>query len=240
MRDNNKDFQNLGAMGVEKFVNASFGNDKDPNKGKDEMLMMIIATAMILFVGAEGMRVLLRTNFGRSSISRLRIGLFSLVFYLLGIVPLVIIFNFLAQIMNGEEVIPVASFTVISGCLVLLTGTAIYWTMATLAWKAGLKERDLSYQSQAYPMYGGDSILFGYLIKRGVSKNVVQCLIEPAFVSAIGFFLSGIYIGIPIFLCGISLFLYQCYEYYKLRNSPIEQTLYSKGFSQSNSFTEVE
>ena len=88
MQHPNELVKSLGGMAVEKTAKSIFMDDKDPRKKSMQNEIMLILLVLLLFVGAEGMKILLRTNFGSKSISMLRIGLCALIFFLWGAVPI--------------------------------------------------------------------------------------------------------------------------------------------------------
>ena len=229
--------RNLGGKVVENTAKSILMDSKDPRKKQMASEVQIMLLILLLLVGAEGMKILLRTNFGSKSISMLRIGLCSLIFFLWGAIPLgVFIADFYE---NGSGF---NTFLANSGGVFSMVIVAVfYWTLAFRVFSLGAKERTMSKVSNKFIYDSGDSVLFGYLMDKGVSKKAIQIGIEPLFVIGIGFLLGSfnLLLGLPIIVCGVSLILYQVYESIVVGADSIYHVLQTKGIYNDDNYSEV-
>lgn len=231
MQEPNAFFKNLLKMAGKNFVNIIFGDSKK-NNDKAIIYFFSIIVGILLFVGADSIKVLLRTNFGNKSISRIRIAIASILFFswsgfcfLIGIIPSDFDATDILNINGGR-----ASFVLVG---------VFYLIMSIAVGFIGFRERILSFSSKKSEYNEGDSIFFGYLQNHGITIETIQIKLEPFIIFIIGLVLSAInfMFGIPILICGFSLFIYQIFEYYVVSHDRIYQNL-NKG-RKNQDFTEA-
>jgi hypothetical protein len=227
-------FKTMLKMAGENYRKSQHGKLGDNEAAKASSTFQLLLLGILLFVGADAMKVLFRTNFGSKSISLLRIGIASLIFFLWGVICLAI-----AMFIKNQRAIDF--FLLNGGQPALYIIAVFYFVLSFSVFRIGSVERSISKQSERFIYDPGISLLFGYLVSAGFSELKVQMMVEPFFIFSVGIALSciNLFLGVPIVICGISLLAYELYEKYFLGTDHIYQTLKNKGFQQDKNFSEV-
>lgn len=222
MRNSDDVFDSLSGS----FFKYLIDSEDDKNKSAQTRLMLV-AIAILAFVGVEAVKVVFRKNFGSKGLSLFRVILSAVAFILLAWLALEMMAD-----PDAAEVGTQASFKYAAGFYVLF---ALYILVK------GIIEK-VKPNSSVHAQYRGDSILLGFLMKAGWSQAKVQNLAEPLFTFAIGLFLSAVnpIWGLPIVFCAISVWLHLIMEAV-FGISQVRDVLAEKGYqaSQKSQFNEV-
>lgn len=224
MKDTNDIFESLSGIF---FKNLIDGLDGKNNAAVTRFILA--ATAMLMFVGTEAVKLVFRNNFGSKGVSIVRAVLCFLAF---GAISAASIAASLYP-QQGFEIIghPISFFVMGLFYAVL----AFYVLIKAIVQKARSKD-------QVHPQYRGDSTLLSSLMKSGWSQARVQNLAEPLLTLGIGVFLTAFNLlwGIPLAFCAVSVWLHQLLEaIYGI--SHVRDALAEKGYNtaQEGAFTEV-
>lgn len=202
----------------------------EKDKGKDNRVLLYLL-GILLFVGAEGVKVMFRNNFGKQGLNLFRVILCTLVFWGIALISYVNFDDYTQDMYiwgSQKSLLYTAGFYSFFGLFVLIKGI-IEYTKA-------IQRTDI------HPYYKGDSYILASILSEKISNKRLQMVEEPFLVLSVGVFLSGFnfILGIPLFFCAVSVWGYQIYERFS-GHSDIDKVLEQKGYTQQQGeqFSEI-
>ncbi|OLY95601.1 hypothetical protein SAMN05444008_1307 [Cnuella takakiae] len=181
-------------------------------------LLYLSVVAIFAFVGVEPMKVIYRKNFGYGGINPLCLAVSCFLFLILGLISIGVA---IGGVFSPSKTDDAAMFYQTEGGSIafMLIGLLYIW-IAKYAFSKGWKDYKLSKKSTKPLGYLGDSVLLEPLRKEGWSQERIQWVAEPLATILIGICicLFNIFGGIPIIICGLSLWVYSIIDYFFLRD----------------------
>lgn len=228
----------LGRYSIEVFGSLidddnAAGSNRTPSTSSKTLFtsvkIMLVILAILLFVGAEAVKVVFRTNFGSKSINPYKLVLCAACFLAMGLFSISVIY---------ENEFLISNFGLFS-----FIATGIFYIFLSLfILIKGFRQKKNAERSSDFSEYEGNSYILSFLADEGWPQKKIKTLAEPLLCIAVGFFFSPInpFLGIPIIFCGLSVWLYQVIENIWGLN-PVKNTLEQKGYSEdpAGSFSEV-
>ncbi|RAJ89908.1 hypothetical protein LX87_05597 [Larkinella arboricola] len=222
MKQPNDMFNDLVGQASKSFIDSF--NEK--NNAAQTRLFLAVA-GILVFVGAEVVKVVFRKNFGREGLSLTRV-------ILSFICLLIISILFFSDILDDE--IGSKASNIFMG---VLYGSIAFYTLI-----AGVKEWKISHDPKRLPKnyknvpedYKGSSTLLSFLLDEGWKQSAVQNFIEPITIIlvAIGLTLVNLVAGIPLAFCAVSIWLYQLAEFIFGFNNHVDDVLKNQGHRTEN------
>ncbi len=166
--------------------------------GKDEDKMQRMFVGVASFAGAEVTTVSLRKNFKDDSINQFAFGTSVACFLIIAA------FSFYYGFQDNEQDL------YLRGIIYLVITGLVLWQ--------GLKKIPKS--KGKYPLVESEPELFYFLKKEKIPDNIIQYVIEPAFLISIGGFYCfyDFWGGFPILFCGASIWMKWVIGYFILGN----------------------
>lgn len=225
MKNSDDVFESLGGS----FFKYLIDSTDDKNKSA-QMRLMLVAMAILAFVGVEAVKVIFRNNFGSKGLSLFRVILSAIAF---GVITGVSYTMWMENSSDMREFGSPMSFIM----------TACFYALLTIfVLVKGIVQKTKKPNDEVHPQYRGDSVLLGFLMKEGWSQAKVQNLGEPLLTLALGIFLSAVNLiwGIPIIFCAISVWLHLIMEAI-FGVSQVRDVLAERGYQMSKDagFTEA-
>lgn len=183
-----------------------------------QRLLYLSLTAIFAFVGTEPVKVIYRKNFGFGGINLLCLIISCFFFLVLGVISLIVgIAALLGSFTDSKEYNFIQGEG--GGISFLIVGL-LYIQIARYSFFKGLKDIKESKSSIKPVGYLGDSALLSGLKKEGWSQDKIQWVAEPLLTILIGvcICLFNILGGIPIILCGLSLWVYLFIDHFFLQD----------------------
>lgn len=224
MKNTDDVFESLSGSFFKYLIDSS----DDKNKSA-QMRLMLVALAILAFVGVEAVKVIFRSNFGSKGLSLFKVILSAIAF---GVISGVCYSIWKDNPSDMSEVGSPRSFILTAG---------FYAVFAVFILVKGIMQKTKP-NDEVHPQYRGDSTLLGFLMKDGWSQAKVQNLAEPLLILALGAFLSAVNLfwGIPLVFCAISVWLHMIMEAV-FGVSQVRDVLAEKGYqiSRDTGFTEA-
>jgi len=194
---------------VGKAINEGINSTNEKNNSAAIRLFLALA-GILLFVGAEAVKIVYRKNFGIKGFSMFRLIICFLCF--LGIGIACISFG-LGDELNGRD------FWFMSKGSFVVCGAA-YIVLAFYVIRKGILERIKASKNQLYTDFGGEPDLLRILLEYGWSNNRIKYLAEPVYTLLLGVLLAlyNPMAAIPIIFCAISVWLHAVLEFFFLQN----------------------
>ena len=192
----------LGGAAVKHFIDSQ-PSESNTGKGNNEnrpaqlkLILTLIALAafITLLVGAEGVKVVFRRNFGKGGINLFRIILCSLGFFSVAIASFTIIADNDASV---PFMISSHSFLVTA---IIFTLLGIYTLEQGIrAWRTA--------RTSTLTFYKGDNYRLNFLVQKGWSERKIQNVAEPLIVINLGiwFCFFNLLGGLIFIICGLSV-----------------------------------
>lgn len=197
MRNSDDIFSSLGGSFFKYLIDSS----DDKNKSAQTRLILV-ALALLAFVGVEAVKVIYRTNFGSKGLSLFRVILSAIAFGILAFAAFGMgtVYDADAQAFGSQT-----SFMLTAGFYALLTAYVL---------TKGIMAKVKPATNVIHEQYRGDSTLLSFLMRDGWSQAKVQNLAETLLTLALGAFLTAVnpLWGIPLAFCAISVWLHLLME----------------------------
>lgn len=201
----------------------------DERNKSAQIRLMLVALAILAFIGVETVKVIFRSNFGSKGLNLFKVILSVIAFGVISGVCYTIWAD------NSPEMRGVGSPLSFKATAYFYAVLAIYILFQGIIQKYRSNDK-------VHPQYRGDSILLGFLMKDGWSQAKIQNLAEPLLILALGAFLLvfNLYLGIPLIFCAVSVWLHMIMEAI-FGVSQVRDILAEKGYQVSRNieFTEV-
>jgi len=190
----------LGGAAIKHLINSqpsqsnSNNNEDRPEVLKLVLVLSALAAFVLLLVGAEGVKVAFRRNFGKGGINLFRLILCSLGFFSVAIASFVIIVEVNSSL--PFMVSPDSFF--VNGIIFTLLGIYIL-VQGIRAWKKARKSQLSSYK--------GDNFRLNFLTQKGWTGRKIQNVAEPLIVINLGiwFCFFNLLGGLIFIICGLSV-----------------------------------
>lgn len=218
MNNTDETFNGLGRS-LLKYLVDSLG-DKN---GSAVLRFLFILLAILCFIGAEAVKVVFRTNFGRNGINMAKIISCSILFAGIS-------FSLLFLWNNGYPDLKWVGMQKF-----YLPGGVFYGFLSLVVLFKAIFEKSKPARSDVQPLYQGDSTAFGFLSRYGWSQSSIQHVAEPLWLLCVGAgtLVYGFLLGIPIIFCAISVWVHPLIEA-KFRSNHIRDTINQKGHQTRN------
>lgn len=218
MKNSNDMFTSLVGQAGKTLLDST--NEKNHSA---QIKLFLALLGIFIFVGAEGIKVFFRKNFGKEGISLTRVIICFLSFIGISAISFSLIDDSSSKLGSQLSFGIMGSFYVFVAFYILFKGIQA--------------KKESRTNTHLYDDYKGDSILLDFLIKEGWKQSTVQNVAEPVATILVGIFLTFFnYIwGIPLFFCAISLWLNQLVEYIFGFNNHVNQVLVQQGHSTQQS-----
>jgi hypothetical protein len=196
MNDSEDLYDNLSRGFVKDTGKHIFTNNSTTKEGisvEDKMLLGLLG--ILLFAGAEAVKIVFRRNFGRRGVHLGRIIISFLAFIGISIIAF--------SAMNSQTEFATSTG---SSDAHFITGM-LYIVFALYILVQGNQVQRIAKNSTKLSEHTGDSYLLGFLSRDKWSQDTIQIFFEPFTVLAIGIFFCFFDLigGIPIIFCAISI-----------------------------------
>ncbi len=206
MSNSNSDNLFNGLIG--KALNEGINSTNEKNNSAAIRLFLAVA-GILLFVGAEAVKIVYRKNFGIKGINMFRLIICFLCF--LGIGILCISVGLSGEMENKGYWFTDSSFVVCGAAYVILSFYLL---------RKGILERIKATRNQVYTEFTGEPDLLNFLKEYGWSRNKIQYLAEPGYTLILGIVLAAYnpLAAIPVVFCAISVWAHAVLEFVFLQN----------------------
>lgn len=194
------------------------GGATGPTKGRNDELTILLVLSLMLIVGTEPFKILLRRNIGKLSISMGRIVLSFFLFLIWGGIV-----AFIASEIAKDDAVYSGLIAVWLSTKLLWTTSICYGAFAFIVLIAGVIKyskansrfnSDPEFRHPEIHIFRGDSLIFkGNLNKKG-SYESIWVVKEPilCFAISIGLTVFNVFLGFPLLLTSISFWFNEWYQ----------------------------